>query len=62
MELKTGDIVRYKHQYGVSGLHEVVEVVNDESVIVTKDECDSENHAYILELIFVCSVDDRKDI
>jgi hypothetical protein len=59
---KTGDIVRFKHETGIAGLFEVVEIIDSENVIVTNDECDSEQHAYTSRLIFVCSVDDRKDI
>jgi hypothetical protein len=62
MRLQSGDIVRFKHEHGIAGLHEVVAIADPEGVEVTNGECDNERYAYNNWLIFVCSGEDRKDI
>jgi hypothetical protein len=62
MKYESADIVRFKHEKGIDGLFEVIEDVDEEGLLITNDEYNSERYAYKKDLIYVCSVKDRKDI
>jgi hypothetical protein len=65
MKYQTGDIVRFKYGKGKKdGLHEITDVYQNKiyDYSITNDECNSEDYAFHSDLIFVCSVQDRKDI
>jgi hypothetical protein len=61
VDFKMADIVRIK---GVKGLFEVTQSFTGKTYdySVTNNECDTELYVNKKELIFVCSVDSRKDI
>lgn len=61
MIYKMADIVRINR---INGLFEVTQHFTDKSYdySVTNNECDTEIHVNKEDLIFVCSVDSRKDI
>jgi hypothetical protein len=67
MELKIGDIVRYKHNRHIyKGLFEVTTSYVGQGktyhYAVTNNECDTEHYVNKDEIMLVCSADDRKDI
>ena len=62
MKYKIGDIVRFKHDKHIFGLHEVTGEDANGEITVTPNECNSEFYANRKDLIFVCSKEDRKDI
>jgi hypothetical protein len=63
MKYQIGDIVRHKFK-DMKGLWEVTAVTNHAvyQYFITNNECGSEVHVKEEELIFVCSVEDRKDL
>jgi hypothetical protein len=63
LNYKIGDIVRFKDREK-KGLHEITGTYEDQvyQYSVTNDECDSEFYARSNQLVFVCSIDDRKDL
>lgn len=60
--MKTGDIVRFKHELEIFGLYEVTGESADGELTVTNNECNSESYANKEDLILVCSYEDRKDL
>ena len=62
MKYEVGDIVRFKFPKQIFGLHEVTGYSADGEITLTLNECNSEFYADENDLVFVCSVKDRKDI
>ena len=62
MDFIIGDIVRFKHEKEIFGLHEVTGYSVDGEITLTKDECNSEFYADEKDLILVCRFGFRNDI
>lgn len=61
MKFKTGDIVRFKYDKNVFGLHEVTGYSADDEITLTINECNSEFYSNENDLILVCAVSERRD-
>lgn len=65
MDYKMGDIVRFQKRREVyRGLYEITGTYEGKTYhyAVTNNECDTELYVNKSEIMFVCSVEDRKDI
>jgi hypothetical protein len=62
LRFKEGDIVRFKHDVQIYGLHEVTGFSADNEITLTVNECNSEFYADEKDLILVCRFELRSDI
>jgi hypothetical protein len=62
LRFRLGDIVRFKPEKEILGLHEVTGIGEGSEVTLTFDECNSEFYADENDLILVCPEYERRDV